>query len=173
MYFIKCRKCNNLVEVKTEFLMLCPHCKGKLENNYQEWKQKKENKGKNFPTYLEEICISSEQIEEQQKAEKLEKMYSPKKHKTRKILCYVIAAIVCAVSVVLAVKFMPLLSEAWARNTMLGMNIGISLLGASGASILTFLRKKFQDFTPVFVSLATLLLVLIADMSFFVLTDSL
>ena len=70
MYLIKCSKCNNLIEVKTEFLMICPKCKARLENSFQMWHQQKENRDKNFTNYLDEVCVSSEQIEERQRQER-------------------------------------------------------------------------------------------------------
>lgn len=173
MYLIKCANCNNLIEVKTEFLMLCPKCKRKLENNYQDWRQLKENKGKNFPTYLNEVCISSEELEEHQRQERLSKLYSPQKNKIRQIVNLAFGVVVIIASTVLAIRLSRLLGESWMRATMLSMNITMAVLGVAGASYYTLKRKKFQDFLPILLGIITFALIVASDMAFFILTDNL
>lgn len=173
MYLIKCAKCNNLIEVKTEYLMLCPHCKSKLENNYQEWRQLKENKGKNFQIYQREVCISEEELEEQQRQEKLSAMYSPKKNKIRRIANIAFSVIVIVAAVVTAIRLGKLTGEGWMRNYLLGINIGIGVAGAAGATAYALMRKKFQDFLPIIIGLGTIALFVLVDMAFFIITDNL
>lgn len=173
MYLIKCAKCNTLVEVKTEFLMLCPKCKMKLENNYQEWRQQKENKGKNFQVYLQEVCISSEELEEQQRHERLSQLYSPKKNKVRKIINIAFGLIVITAAFILAMRLSRLVSEGWMRDALVGINIGISLLGTILATVYTLRRKKFQDFVPLLIGLITIATYVAIDMAFFIFTDNL
>lgn len=173
MYLIKCAKCNTLVEVKTEFLMLCPKCKLKLENNYQEWKQQKENKGKNFQVYLKEVCISQEELEEQQRQDRLQQLYSPKKNKARKIANLAFAAVVVAVAIVLATRLGRLVSDGWMRDALVGINSGISVVGAALATTYTLRRKRFQNFLPLLVALIALAATVVTDMVFFIVTDNL
>ncbi len=173
MYLIKCTKCNTLVEVKTEFLMLCPKCKSKLENNYQEWGQKIENKGKNFQVYLKEICISSEELEEQQRHERLSALYSPKKNKVRKYVNLAFGAIVILAATLLAIRLGRLTGEGWMRNALMGINVGIAAASFIANAIYTLRRKKFQNFFPIWLGLAVTSLILLVDMVFFILTDNL
>lgn len=173
MYLIKCTKCNTLVEVKTEFLMLCPKCKSKLENNYQEWRQKIENKGKNFQVYLKEICISSEELEEQQRHERLSALYSPKKNKVRKYVNLAFGAIVILAATLLAIRLGRLTGEGWMRNALMGINVGIAAASFIANAIYTLRRKKFQNFFPIWLGLAVTSLILLVDMVFFILTDNL
>ncbi|MBQ4035511.1 MAG: hypothetical protein II623_08625 [Paludibacteraceae bacterium] len=172
MYLIKCAKCNSLVEVKTEFLMLCPNCKNKLENNYQDWRKQKENLGKNFQVYLKEICISSEELEEQQRHERMQKLYSPEKNKIRKIANLVFAALLITAAIILAIRLQRLLGESWMRNSLLGINAGLAALGAAFMTFYTIKRKKFQDFVPILTGIAVYALIVAADMAFFIITDN-
>ncbi|MCQ2206753.1 MAG: hypothetical protein MJZ02_00850 [Paludibacteraceae bacterium] len=172
MYLIKCAKCNTLVEVKTEFLMLCPNCKSKLENNYQEWRKLKENKGKNFQVYLKEVCISSEELEEQQRHERLEKLYSPEKNKVRKIANLVCGVLLITAAAILAIRLQRLLGESWMRSALLSINIGVSVVGAGLMALYALKRKKFQDFVPMLIGLAVFALIVTADMAFFIITDN-
>lgn len=172
MYLIKCAKCNSLVEVKTEYLMLCPNCKNKLENNYQDWRKQKENKGKNFQVYLKEVCISSEELEEQQRHERMQKLYSPEKNKIRRIVNLAFGAILVIAATILAIRLQRLLGESWMRNTLLGINVGTSVLGAGLMALYTLKRKKFQEFVPILVGLAVFALIVAADMAFFIITDN-
>ena len=36
MYYLKCKHCNHLNEVKSEYLVVCGLCNRKLEDNYKE-----------------------------------------------------------------------------------------------------------------------------------------
>lgn len=172
MYLIKCAKCNSLVEVKTEYLMLCPNCKNKLENNYQDWRKQKENKGKNFQIYVKEICISSEELEAQQRHERMQKLYSPEKNKARKIANFVFSALLVIGSIVLAIRLQRLLGENWMRNALLGINAGTAAVGAGLMVFYTIKRKKFQDFVPAIICAAVFALIVTADMAFFIITDN-
>ena len=40
MYYLKCKHCNHLNEVKSEYLVVCGLCNRKLEDNYKDWKVK-------------------------------------------------------------------------------------------------------------------------------------
>lgn len=60
MHYIKCSKCNELITVKSEFMVLCPHCNKKLDNSFREWRSKQP--GATFEKYLSEVCISSSAI---------------------------------------------------------------------------------------------------------------
>ncbi|MCQ2191505.1 MAG: hypothetical protein MJZ23_01400 [Paludibacteraceae bacterium] len=159
--------------MKTEFLMLCPKCKSKLENNYQEWRQKIENKGKNFQVYLKEICISSEELEEQQRHERLSALYSPKKNKVRKYVNLAFGAIVILAATLLAIRLGRLTGEGWMRNALMGINVGIAAASFIANAIYTLRRKKFQNFFPIWLGLAVTSLILLVDMVFFILTDNL
>lgn len=173
MYLLKCNKCNNLIEVKTEFLMLCPKCKSKLENNYQDWKSQVQNKNKNFPTYLEEVCISSDELEEKQRQERLMKLYSPEKNKRRMMMNFAASALAIGISIAMAiVLFFPLISGEKAKPLMLAINILITGMAGGFAVMMAKKRKRFQTFVPALISLAGLVLSLLADTIFLVLTDN-
>ena len=173
MYLLKCDKCNNLIEVKTEFLMLCPHCKTKLKNSFQDWKQQKENKEKSFPMYLDEVCISSDMLEEQQKREKLMKMYSPKKNKMRRILNYSAAGLLLALAIIVALMvYTPYISTWWMGYMLTAINVTIALIGGGAAAFMAYKRKKFQTFVPAVICLAAFALIIAVDTSFLVITGN-
>lgn len=60
MYYIKCPKCSELVGLKSEYMVLCPHCNKKLSNSFREWKIK--NPNATFAQYQSEMCVSSAAI---------------------------------------------------------------------------------------------------------------
>lgn len=172
MYLIKCDKCNNLIEVKTEFLMLCPKCKSKLTNNFQDWKQQKGNKEKNFQDYLEEVCVSSEQLEEQQRQEELRKKYSPEKNKIRKGLNIAAAVLSLVIAIGIALYFSKMISEWWMTYILIAINAVIAIGAGIGTSIMTIKRKRFQTFVPALISLAIVALLVIIDLSYIILTGN-
>ena len=50
MYYLKCKHCNHLNEVKSEYLVVCGLCNRKLEDNYKDWKVKHPEKSfEDFP----------------------------------------------------------------------------------------------------------------------------
>jgi len=61
MHYIKCNKCSRLVEVKSEYMVLCPGCKRKMDNSYPAWHEK--NTDATFRDYLSEVCVSREALE--------------------------------------------------------------------------------------------------------------
>ena len=38
MYYLKCKHCNRLNEVKSEYMVVCGLCNRKLEDNFKDWK---------------------------------------------------------------------------------------------------------------------------------------
>lgn len=60
MHHIKCSKCGQLIPVKSEFMVLCPHCNKKLDNSFREWSVKKPNA--TFAQYLSQVCVSNAAI---------------------------------------------------------------------------------------------------------------
>ena len=38
MYYLKCKHCNHLNEVKSEYMVVCGLCNRKLEDNFKDWK---------------------------------------------------------------------------------------------------------------------------------------
>lgn len=59
-HYIKCSHCKELISVKSEYMMLCPHCQKKLDNSYREWSKK--NIGATFEQYLAQECVSQTAI---------------------------------------------------------------------------------------------------------------
>ena len=60
MYYLKCKHCNHLNEVKSEYLVVCGLCNRKLENNYKDWKVK--HPEKSFEDFQQEVCLTGEQV---------------------------------------------------------------------------------------------------------------
>ena len=60
MYYLKCKHCNHLNEVKSEYLVVCGLCNRKLENNYKDWKVK--HPEKSFEDFQQEVCLTEEQV---------------------------------------------------------------------------------------------------------------
>lgn len=60
MYYIKCSKCSELITVKSEFMVLCPHCNKKLDNSYREWSARHD--GATYEHYLSQVCVSETAI---------------------------------------------------------------------------------------------------------------
>jgi hypothetical protein len=172
MYLIKCSKCNNLIEVKTEFLMICPKCKARLENSFQMWHQQKENRDKNFTNYLDEVCVSSEQIEERQRQECLEQQYSPKKNKRRKVVNIAVAVLALAAAIVVTCLNTDLMSIWWLPILALVINSVIMLGTGVWSVLLTLRRKRFQSFLPVFISLGALSLTVAVNALLLIVTDN-
>jgi hypothetical protein len=56
MYFLRCPKCGNFNEVKTEYMIFCPVCHKKLDNNYTDWI--KFNPDKTFEDFKQLICTT-------------------------------------------------------------------------------------------------------------------
>ena len=53
MYYLKCKHCNHLNEVKSEYLVVCGLCNRKLEDNYKDWKVK--HPEKSFEDFQREV----------------------------------------------------------------------------------------------------------------------
>ena len=60
MYYLKCKHCNHLNEVKSEYLVVCGLCNRKLEDNYKDWKVK--HPEKSFEDFQREVCLTEEQV---------------------------------------------------------------------------------------------------------------
>lgn len=56
-YYIKCSNCSQLVELKSEYMVLCPSCGHKLSNSFSVWRA--ENPDGDFKRYISEVCVSS------------------------------------------------------------------------------------------------------------------
>lgn len=74
MYYLKCKECEALSEVKSEYQTFCDHCGQKLENNFTNWK--KRNPLGNFEKFQEMVCISDVQKNELEQAAKVK----PRRH---------------------------------------------------------------------------------------------
>ena len=60
MYYLKCKHCNHLNEVKSEYLVVCGLCNRKLVDNYKDWKVK--HPEKSFEDFQREVCLTEEQV---------------------------------------------------------------------------------------------------------------
>ena len=60
MYYLKCKHCNHLNEVKSEYMVVCGLCNRKLEDNYKDWKVK--HPEKSFEDFQREVCLTEEQV---------------------------------------------------------------------------------------------------------------
>jgi hypothetical protein len=60
MHYLKCTDCGHFNEVKSEYLVFCPSCNKKLDNNFPDWKKK--NPGRSFDDYKRLVCVSEEEI---------------------------------------------------------------------------------------------------------------
>ena len=60
MYYLKCKHCNHLNEVKSEYLVVCGLCNRKLEDNFKDWKVK--HPEKSFEDFQREVCLTEEQV---------------------------------------------------------------------------------------------------------------
>lgn len=56
MYYLKCKSCGHLNEVKSEYLIFCSNCNKKLENNYSDWI--KRNSEKTFDDWKQLFCTT-------------------------------------------------------------------------------------------------------------------
>ena len=63
MYYLKCKHCNHLNEVKSEYLVVCGLCNRKLEDNYKDWKVK--HPEKSFEDFQREVCLTEEQVKKE------------------------------------------------------------------------------------------------------------
>lgn len=59
-YYIKCDRCQSLVEIKSQYMVMCPHCKRKMNNSFTEWQHK--NPQGEYRDYLQGVCVSSDAI---------------------------------------------------------------------------------------------------------------
>lgn len=57
-YFIKCSLCGHLVEVKSEYMVLCPACGKRMGNSFPRWLEVTGNGDKTFVDYCREVCVS-------------------------------------------------------------------------------------------------------------------
>lgn len=57
---MKCKHCNHLNEVKSEYLVVCGLCNRKLVDNYKDWKVK--HPEKSFEDFQREVCLTEEQV---------------------------------------------------------------------------------------------------------------
>ena len=60
MHYIKCNRCSELVEVKSEYLVLCPKCKRKMGNSFSAWRES--NPDASYGDYLSEVCVSDQAL---------------------------------------------------------------------------------------------------------------
>ncbi len=61
MHFIPCSHCNELVEVKSEYMVFCPRCQNKLDNSFTAWRAS--HPSATFADYLAQVCVSSTAIQ--------------------------------------------------------------------------------------------------------------
>ncbi|MFI3294476.1 MAG: hypothetical protein R3Y19_00470 [Rikenellaceae bacterium] len=59
-HYIKCEKCMQLVELRSEYMVLCPNCGVKMTNSYSQWQQV--NPGATFQQYLSSCAVSGAAI---------------------------------------------------------------------------------------------------------------
>ena len=60
MYYLKCKHCNHLNEVKSEYMVVCGLCNRKLEDNFKDWKVR--HPEKTFEDFQREVCLTEEQV---------------------------------------------------------------------------------------------------------------
>lgn len=60
MYYLKCKHCNHLNEVKSEYMVVCGLCSRKLEDNFKDWKTL--HPEKSFEDFQQEVCLTEEQV---------------------------------------------------------------------------------------------------------------
>lgn len=60
MYYLKCKHCNHLNEVKSEYMVVCGLCNRKLEDNFKDWKTC--HPGGTFEDFRKEVCLTEEQV---------------------------------------------------------------------------------------------------------------
>lgn len=97
VHYIKCSKCSELITVKSEFMVLCPHCNKKLDNSFREWAHKKPNA--TYEQYLSEVCISSSAIGGLDEQRRITKKIGISRNFKRLSLALAIAVAVVALSV--------------------------------------------------------------------------
>ncbi len=176
IYYLKCQNCEFLNEVKTEYLTLCSNCGSRLHNSYRSWALEFKNQGKTFEDYKKEVCISQQQLDEQQllerkrkKAEKrvLHAKNEKNKKNLRRILAFAVAilvpvlvyftAIYFAGSILLTENVTSLIAPVFIYIPDLLITIAISFINV----YLLFARKT----TPVFIlSGINLLLVILVNL---------
>lgn len=71
-HYIKCGKCNKLVEVRSQYMVLCPSCKHKMDNSYVHWSEV--NKDKSYNDYLSSECVSGDALVGVSEQRKISKM---------------------------------------------------------------------------------------------------
>lgn len=59
-HYIKCDKCNNLVELKSQYMVLCPSCKHKMGNSFPAWSNL--NGDKSFNDFIASECVSDDAL---------------------------------------------------------------------------------------------------------------
>lgn len=59
-YFIKCSNCEKLVELRSEYMVLCSLCNHKLDNSFSAWRER--NPMGTFEQYAAEVCVSGAAI---------------------------------------------------------------------------------------------------------------
>lgn len=131
MYYLKCKHCNHLNEVKSEYLVVCGLCNRKLEDNYKDWKVK--HPEKSFEDFQREVCLTKEQV-------KKGNMMKPtgKKGNKKGLIAGCIGGILVILMVTLVINGMkdsddvlygdndtPVLEQQWYTGTYAG---GVSLV---------------------------------------------
>ncbi|MEG1664601.1 MAG: hypothetical protein RR066_00750 [Mucinivorans sp.] len=56
-YYIKCNHCGRLVQLKSQYMVLCPECRHKMDNSYEAYRTK--NPKASYQEYLSEVCVNS------------------------------------------------------------------------------------------------------------------
>lgn len=96
-YYIKCNKCEKLVEIKSMYVVLCPFCKHKMDNSYNAWSASRENVSYN--DYLNTICVSEDALVGLKEQKAISKTI--KKSKAFKLAVFSISAALLTTIVVL------------------------------------------------------------------------
>lgn len=76
MYYLKCKHCGHLNEVKSEYLVVCGLCNRKLDDNFKEWQ--KCNPSRSFDDFKREVCLSEDQVRKGDTAKSSKKRMSRK-----------------------------------------------------------------------------------------------
>ncbi len=93
IYYLKCNNCGYYNKITSEYKILCNSCNKKLDNSFKEWI--KSNKNKSFQDYQNEICLTSEQIDD------ISNIKPEKNNKKLKKIILLIIAIICLIGLIL------------------------------------------------------------------------
>lgn len=96
-HYIKCNKCNSLVAVKSEFMVLCPVCNKKLNNSYRAWLVK--NRGRSYAEYLSTVCVSDQAIQGLGEQHRITRIVGRQRALGRSMIALVLGLVIVAAAI--------------------------------------------------------------------------